>query len=163
MTPKCVISHSFGMADHLVNAYVGDLTDEEILMAPVQGMNHIAWQLGHLISTERAFIELISPGASPALPTGFDEVHSRTDTKGTNPSDFLKKDDYLALYKAQREVTSQVLDGLADADLDKPTQGNVAQIAPTFGTLLNLIALHYLMHVGQFVAVRRSANKPIAV
>lgn len=163
MNAKDIIRHTLGMADHLLNAYIGDLSNEEILLQPVAGMNHIAWQMGHLISSERDMAEMIKPGSSPALPAGFGDVHGRSDTKGTSPSQFLSKEAYLELYKAQRAATNAVLDSLSDTDLATATPEGYAQIAPNFGTLMNLIGQHYLMHLGQFVAVRRTANKPIAI
>lgn len=163
MHSKEIIRHTLGMSDFLLNAYIGDLTNDEIFLQPVSGMNHIAWQMGHLISAERSFAEMIKPGASPALPAGFDEIHSRTDTKGTSPSDFLGKEAYIELYKAQRAATNAIVDSMTDAELATATTDRYAQIAPNFGALLNMIGLHYMMHLGQFVAVRRAANKPIAV
>ena len=163
MHSKEIIRHTLGMADHLLNAYVCDLTNDEIFLQPVAGMNHIAWQMGHLISSERDMAEMIQPGSSPALPEGFADVHGRSDTKGTSPSQFLTKDAYLELYKAQRAATNAILDSISDEGLATPTQDGYAQIASNFATLLNLIGQHYLMHLGQFVAVRRAANKPIAI
>jgi hypothetical protein len=163
MHAKPVIAHTMGMSDFLMNAYIADLTEDEMFLQPVSGMNHIAWQLGHLISAERAFAEMIKPGASPALPAGFDDIHSRTDTKGTTREQFLSKEAYLELYKAQRAATNAIMESASDELLATPTTDSYAQIAPDFGSLLNMIGLHYMMHLGQFVAVRRTANKPIAV
>ena len=53
MNAKDVMLHSFGMSDHVLNAYLGDLSDADLMVRPVEGQNHIAWQLGHLISSER--------------------------------------------------------------------------------------------------------------
>lgn len=163
MNSKDIIRHTLGMADHLLNAYIGDLTNDEIFLQPVAGMNHIAWQMGHLITSEHDMAEKIKPGTSPGLPAGFGDVHGRSDTKGTSPSQFLSKEAYLELYKAQRAATNAILDSLSDSDLATATSDNYAQIAPNYGTLINLIGQHYLMHLGQFVAVRRAANKPIAI
>lgn len=163
MNSKDVIQHTLGTADFLLNAYIDDLTDADLLVAPVEGMNHIAWQLGHLISSERMFIENVKPGASPVLAAEFEAVHSRSDTKGTSPSQFASKAEYLNFYKAQRKATLDVIAGLTDADLDKASPESFAGYAPTIGCLLNMIGAHYLMHLGQFVAVRRVTGKKIAV
>ena len=82
--------------------------------------------------------------------------------KEAAPSDgpFLAKADYLSLWKAQREVTLSVLDELTDEQLAQPTG---IPFAPTVAALMNLVGLHPLMHAGQFVAVRRSLGKPIAI
>src|ERR1700760_3937994 len=72
MHPKDLIRQNLDFSDRLVKAYVEDLDDESLLLRPVEGMNHIAWQLGHLISSERRMVEAIKPGSCPALPEGFD-------------------------------------------------------------------------------------------
>ena len=37
-------------------AYVQDLADADLLLRPVPGMNHIAWQLGHLITGSKKML-----------------------------------------------------------------------------------------------------------
>lgn len=164
MNAKDPIKHTLDMSDMVVNSYVGDLSDQDFLAIPVPGMNHIAWQLGHLISVERMVVEGIKPDSCPELPAGFDGVHStNSETKGTQPSQFYSKDEYLKFYAAQRAATKAVIDALSDADLDKPAPESFAQIAPTVGAVLNLVGQHYLMHAGQFVPVRRATGKPVTI
>jgi hypothetical protein len=164
MNAKDPIKHNLDMSDMIVNSYLGDLSDQDILAIPVEGMNHIAWQIGHLIASERAMIEGIKPDSCPELPAGFEGVHStKSETKGTQPDQFYSKADYMKFYAAQRAATKAVLDALADADLDKPSSEDLAQIAPTVGAVLNLVGQHYLMHVGQFVPVRRATGKPVTI
>ena len=57
MNAKDVLLQTIGMGDHILNAYLGDLSDADLLLRPVEGQNHIAWQLGHLISSERSMVE----------------------------------------------------------------------------------------------------------
>src|SRR5690349_7142191 len=120
MNAKDVIVQTFGMNDRVLNAYLADLGDTDLLLRPVEGQNHIAWQLGHLISTEHRFVEGIKPGSSPALPEGFDEAHNRDAAGSDDLGKFLSKQEYLELFRAQRAATRSVLDGLSDAELDAP-------------------------------------------
>jgi hypothetical protein len=164
MISKDLITHTLMTSDFITNAYIGDLSAEEMLLCPVSGMNHIAWQFGHLISSEHAFAEAVKPDASPTLPAGFDGVHStKSETKGTSPSQFYSKDEYLKLYKAQREATLKILSEISEEELSKPAPEAFLAYAPTAGAMLNMIGLHYLMHVGQFVAVRRATGKPVTI
>jgi len=165
MNAKDAILQVHALADRLVNAYVGDLSDADLLLRPVPGQNHIAWQLGHLLLTERFFVEAIKPGSSPALPEGFDVAHGRDEkaTTSDDPSQFLSKDAYVKLIKAQREVTLAVLNGLSEADLDAPGPESVRKMCPTVGSTLMLNGTHYIMHSGQFVSVRRKLGKPITI
>ena len=45
----------------LLNA---DLSDADLLVRPAPSANHIAWQLGHLIASERNLVEAAAPGST---------------------------------------------------------------------------------------------------
>ncbi len=72
MQAKDAIRQSIEMADFTMGKYLDDLDDAAFMKRPVAGMNTIAWQVGHLISSEREAIEGIKPGSCPPLPEGFD-------------------------------------------------------------------------------------------
>jgi DinB superfamily len=163
MQAKDVIRQSIEMADMTVGKYLEDLDEQAFLMRPVGGMNTIAWQIGHLLSSERGTLEAIKPGCCPPLPEGFDAKHTKETTSSDDPKAFYTKDEYLAIWKAQREGLKALVDSLGDADLDAPAPERMRGYCPTVGSALNMMGgIHPLMHVGQFVAVRRSLNKPIA-
>ena len=99
MTAKDVILRNYAMAESITKAYLAELTAADLLVRPVPGQNHIAWQLGHLILTERKFLDGVKPGASPPLPPGFEEGHGRDKTNVDDPSKYLAPEDYLRLYR----------------------------------------------------------------
>jgi hypothetical protein len=151
--------------DRILATYLADLDDADLLVRPVEGQNHIAWQLGHVISTEHMLLDQIRPGSSPALPEGFVEAHGRDEasTRSDDPARFQTKAKYLELWEAQRAATRAVLDALGDADLDAPGPERVRRMAATVGATFVVLGTHPLMHVGQFVGVRRKLNKPLAI
>jgi hypothetical protein len=161
MSPKDMINKTLDMSDFVLKSYLGDLSDAELKIVPIEGMNPIALQLGHLISAERMFAEMVKPGSSPPLPAGFDEDHSLKNRDG-NDSRFLGKDAYMKLYEAQRAALKAVIDSVPDADLTDTRGGKLPEWAPTVADALNMAGAHSLMHSGQFVAVRRMLKKPIA-
>lgn len=164
MNAKDVIRNTIGMSDRILNEYTKDLSDAELLIRPVSGMNHIAWQLGHLLLTERNFIELLEPGASPALPANFEAGHGRDKHGVDDPALFYSAARYRELREAQRGVTLAVLDRLSDDQLNAaPKDERLAGFVGTVGNMLNLIGHHATMHSGQFVAVRRQLGKPVAI
>jgi DinB superfamily len=162
MHAKDAIRQTIGMSDMIMSKYLDDLDDSAFLVRPVAGMNHIAWQVGHLITSERGMVEGIKPGSCPPLPEGFEARHTKETTTTDNASKFLSKAEYMATWKAQRAATKAVLDSLSDADLDAPSPENLRNFCPTVGMVLNLTGLHPLMHLGQFVAVRREQKLPVA-
>jgi hypothetical protein len=163
MNAKDAIRQTINTSDMVVNKYLADLGDKDLFLRPVEGMNHIAWQLGHLISAEKTFAESIKPGCSPPLPEGFAEAHSK-DTRGSDDhSKFRTKDDYLSLWKSQREATFALLDSLDEHQLDAPSPERFRSFMPTVGALMGLVGTHPLMHVGQWVTVRRMLKKPVVI
>ena len=162
MNIKEPIEQSLNVSDMIVSKYLDDLKPEAFFRRPIDGMNHLAWQMGHLITTENKWMEAIKPGASPALPAGFHEQHAK-ETHDRDATAFLTKDDYLALWKSQRAATKEILAGLSEAELEAPCPiERMRSMCPTVAQMLNLAGLHALMHAGQFVAVRRQEAMPIA-
>lgn len=163
MNAKDVIRATIQHANRVVDAYLADLSDEDIKFRPVEGMNSIAWQLGHLIAAQAYFLEAIRPGSAPPLPAGFAEVYDRGGDAKCDPSKYLTKAGYRELLQAQRTATDALIESLPEDQLDLPGPERLASIAPRVGDLLNLIGTHPLMHVGQWVATRRALGKPTAI
>ncbi len=161
MKAQDVLRTALQGTQHLLNAYLADLSDADLLVRPVPGANHIAWQLGHLIASESRMAEFGPAFKYPALPAGFDRQHSKETAQINPPRGFSTKEQYLNLFNAIRQVTVAALDKLSDQDLDRASTGPMAQWAPTLGALLMLTSNHTLMHAGQYTVVRRKLGKPI--
>jgi hypothetical protein len=157
---KDVIRLTILTADQVINAYLGDLSDDDLLKAPAEGTNPLAWQLGHMIEGERGMVEGVKPGSCPPLPDGFGPAHSKETAAPHAFKRFCSKEDYLRTWKAQREATLAVLDGLTDEQLGAPTG---VEWAPNVAAMLNMVGGHILMHAGQFVPVRRKLGKPVVI
>ena len=147
-------------ADMVGMSYLSDLSDAELMQRPHPKCNHINWQVGHLISAEHEMVSKIADAPMPELPAGFADKYSKEAAASDDPNDFATKDELLQAYKAQREATIRVLQGLCEDDLDKPTG---IEYAPTIGSMLSLQGAHWLMHCGQWVIIRRSADKPVVI
>ncbi len=162
MNGIAVLQQVMNFNDFVLTKYLDDLSDADLLIRTSPNANHIAWQLGHLISAEKGIVTSQLPGSAyPELPAGFDEQHSKdTVTKDTG---FLSKAQYVDLYNKVRAATRATLAKLSDADLDKPSTGRMAAMFPKLGAVLTLAANHPLMHAGQFASVRRKLGKPVAI
>ncbi|HEV3339079.1 MAG TPA: DinB family protein [Pirellulales bacterium] len=149
-------------ADSISTAYLNDLGDADLLVRPVPGANHIAWQLGHLIMAENSMIGDTCPGWMPPLPAGFAEKYTN-DTAGSDDRHaFSSKDEYLRLYREQRAATLKALGTVSEADLDRPAPERYRHYCPTVGGVFNMQATHWLMHAGQWAVVRRKlGHKPL--
>ena len=145
------------MSQKVVQMLLGDLSDADLLVRPVPGANHTAWQLGHVIVSEHNMLTKHVPGAAvPELPPGFAEQHGKEGA--AKDTGFRSKEEYLGLFNKVRQATVAALGKLSDKDLDKPTGW---EFAPTLGAMMVLIGNHMTMHSGQFSVVRRKIGKPV--
>jgi hypothetical protein len=163
MTAKDAIKIAFNSNFNVLDRYLSDLSDADLLVRPVPGANHVAWQLGHLIASEIMLLSTVPGGSQLELPPGFVERHGKETAGMDPPKGFLTKAEYLSIFKKVREQTFAKLDTLPEADLDKPNTGRMAQFAPTIGHLFLLAAHHQMMHGGQIPVLRRKLGKPIVI
>lgn len=162
MTGVESIASSLESTGQMLELFLSDLNDNDILTCPVEGANHIAWQVGHLISSERFMMTGNLPGVQyENAPTDFDAIHSRDSSSKTSSQGFLSKSAYLELFRKTREATLKAIRNLKDSDLEAPTTGRLAVKAPIIGKLFLLNAHHTLMHMGQFSVIRRKLGKPV--
>jgi hypothetical protein len=154
---------AFGLSDMVLNSYVGDLSDAELMTRPGTGCNHIAWQLGHLISSEANLVNMVKEGSAIELPEGFEAKHSKETCGIDDGSQFCGKDEYLELYTKTRENSLKVVGALSEEEMLAEAPENFRQFCPTVADVCMLIASHPMMHVGQFVPVRRSLDKPVVI
>ena len=162
MNTKDAVRRSIQSTDMVVNGYLADLTDAELLVRPVPGANHIAWQLGHLIGSENGLIEAVAPGSMPKLPAGWHEKYSKETAAIDDPKAFHTKNEYLKLWKEQRDGALAALDKLSEADLEKPGPEKFRAYVPQVFDVFQLLGNHALMHAGQWAVTRRKlGRKPL--
>jgi hypothetical protein len=157
MDCHAAIKLALDTADAVSMAYLADMDDQDLLRRPHPGCNHINWQIGHLILAENNVNNLAVPGSMPALPVGFAEKYSKHTIASDNAADFLTKSELMRVYQEQRSATLVALSDLSDEGLSRPSG---VEHTPTVGGVFLLQGCHWLMHAGQWVAVRRQCGKP---
>lgn len=160
MNARDAIRIGIETADQVVNAYLDDLSDADMLRRPHPQCNHINWQVGHLIAAEHAMLDGFVPGGMPALPEGFAAKYAKDAAGSDDASHFCTKAELMAAYKTQRTATLQALAQAGDDDWQKETG---LTYAPTVAALYVMQGSHWLMHCGQWVIVRRQLGKPVVI
>jgi hypothetical protein len=154
-----VIKASLETSSFVVNAYLEDLEDKDLFVRPAETANHIAWQLGHLISAETKMTNLVCPGSMPDLPEGFAEKYTKDTASIDDPAQFLTKAEYLQLLQQQRAATVAALEKLSDDDLEQPAPEEMREYVPTVGAVFALHGTHSMMHAGQWTVIRRQLGR----
>jgi hypothetical protein len=160
MNARDAVKSTYALPDMILRSYLDGLTDADLLVRPVPKANHIAWQLGHLISADHEFVEGLCPGLAPKLPEGFQAKHKKETAESDNPKDFYKKDEYLKVYDQMRAAALKMVDTVSESDYDKPAPEKFRSYCPTVASVLMMSPSHWLMHVGQWAVVRRKLGKP---
>ncbi len=159
MDIKQAVTSSLAPSDFLVDAFLADMTPAELLARPCNGANHIAWQVGHLIASERYLVDKVAPNKMPPLPAGFAEKHNKQTAGIDDPKSFLAKEEYLRLKKEVRAATLKVVSELSPEDFDRPITGGIPPFLKTAGEVLLFLGSHWIMHAGQWSVTRRSLGR----
>jgi hypothetical protein len=159
MNARQAIRINLELADFVCLSYLDDLSDADLLRRACPGINHLKWQLGHLIGSEHRMINDCIPGSMPPLPPDFGTRYSKETAASDDPSTFHSKQELLSIHGQQRAATLAALDSISDDDLDKPGPEAYRGYAATVGALFSLQGSHWLMHCGQWAVVRRQLGR----
>jgi uncharacterized damage-inducible protein DinB len=162
MTAQAVLQFALASSKHVLHLLTADLSDADLLMQPAPNANHIAWQLGHLVYSEKR-LQVMLPGSKhPDLPHALMTLYAPENPKSPEAA-YYTKAEYLHWFDQQRDATIAHVSTMTEADLDTPITGPMASFAPTVGAMVSVVANHTMMHVGQFTVVRRLLGKPVIV
>ncbi|MGN6369384.1 MAG: DinB family protein [Phycisphaerae bacterium] len=144
----------------LLTMTLGDMSDADLLVRPVQNANHANWQLGHLAVAETNMLGMCGI-PMPALPAGVAEKYSKEAAKSDDPAAFLKKDQLLGLLQSVRNASVAWVKSAFEEQLEAATAEKLRGFAPTVRDLLAALTGHDAMHMGQIQVIRRKLGKPI--
>src|SRR5262245_30791134 len=160
MNARQAIRINIDSANQIAQGYLADLNDAELLVRPVPGANHTAWQLGHILASQHDMVETTCPGSMPALPAGFAAKYTNDTAKLDAAEAFHPKATYMNVQEQLHAATLKALDKLSDADLDRPAPEKFRSFVKTVGELFSMVGTHLLMHAGQWAVVRRKLGRP---
>ena len=163
MDIRDALKNNYQTSQMVCGAYLADLTDEEAMMRPHAGCNHVNWQVGHIIASEHGMANACSDGAVPALPEGLKEKYSKETAASDDASAFVPHSQLLEIAKSQGEAILKMIDGISDADFDKPAPEHMQAYASNIGAVVNMLGAHWMMHAGQWVIVRRQLGREVVI
>lgn len=160
MEPIEAVKFSLELTEGVVAKYLNELSNEDFMLRPHPKSNHINYQVGHLICYENKMIGKQESGCMPELPNGFREKYDEKNAVSDDASQFATKEVLMATYESQRAATKKFLERQTPDELDLPSG---VDYAPTRGKIISMQGLHWMMHTGQWVAIRRMTEKPVVI
>lgn len=161
MTTNQLIADTLAGNLSMLKQTLADFTDAEMLVRPVPGANHPAWQIGHLAVAEASLVNAVAPGAVPPPSEAFAAKFSKDASKIDDPAAFPGKAELLAEFERVRAATVAWVNTLKPEDLDRPTPAQFRGWVPNVGMMALMQEGHLTMHIGQLQVARRKLGKPV--
>lgn len=142
---------------------MGGITPDEWFWQPGEGLNHLAWHVGHVAFAQyflclKRVRDRIESDLE-LIPTSFLKRYKFGSKPSPDPAKNATIDDLLATFRGVHELALRELAERTDAELDTPTHPP----HPFFDTKLGAIewcSQHELIHCGQIMLLRRLLGKP---
>jgi hypothetical protein len=120
-----------------------------------EGGNHALWFVGHMANTDNFLISLVAPERA-VEKIGYGAAFGMGSRPSGNVADYPPIDEVLAAMNERRATLLDVLAGLTDDDLARPTPDGAPDFLSDFGSVFELAVWHEGLHSGQLSMVRRS-------
>ena len=157
MTTADCLMFSYDRSHKFLHLMTDDLTPAEWLKRPVEGANHAAWIVGHLIVVERNALKFLDL-PQPALPSDdFVARHNKGSTPTDDAGDVSK---LMPLWDEQRQAITNAIKTLPEAGFAQPVDHPMFK---TVGQFLTLVPGHAMLHIGHISTIRRSLGRPAAM
>ena len=157
--PAEAMAYSLKASQLFLHLMVDPLKPADYTAQPIEGINSIAWILGHLTLIDRRMMTGLEIADMPTLPDGFETKFTTTKAAATTQSGLGDPREILALFDRHRD---QLIRGLAT--VDPGLFGKETPVRrPTFadrGEATLFMGLHTAMHAGQVSAIRRALGYP---
>ncbi|MEN0111399.1 MAG: DinB family protein [Planctomycetota bacterium] len=143
--------------------FLADLVPGDWLWQPGDGLNHIAWHVGHVTYAQYFLCVVRVRGRIESdrdlVPTAFLRRYKFGSRPSANPARNATPDELLATLRGVHELALAELERRTDADLVTPAE----PAHPLFETTLGGVewcSQHELIHCGQMMLLRRMLGKP---
>jgi len=121
---------------------------------PVQA-NHPLWFAGHVGMVDDFMLGLLAPDKA-----GVEDLYREKFGMGSRPTpdpeDYPEPDQVLSFMRGQREKLLEVLAGLTEEDLSRPSPEGTPDFAPDVASIFEAVVWHEALHAGQVTLARRA-------
>ncbi|CAN5476463.1 hypothetical protein BH11PLA2_BH11PLA2_29930 [soil metagenome] len=143
----------------MIDSFLKDFSDADMLFRPAKTANHAIWQMGHLTNSVRGMVTKCDPNV--AFEFEDDTRFGKSKASIDDPAFFPSKAEILGRFDQAMDTAAAWVSKLSDTEMAKPSPEGMPAFAPTVGDVAFLLASHPLMHIGQFTVTRRALGKPI--
>lgn len=136
-----------------ISELFGPMSASELFFQPYGNVNHLVWELGHLMSVRNTLIKLLNPEEKLHLfpnERGLFGIGSKLEA----PENYPTSDLLMEAFKIRGARVDQLLETTTEARWGDPSPYPVPSMEPTVGGQLFGFMLHERMHLGEMVVLR---------
>jgi hypothetical protein len=142
----------------ILDMFLKDFSEADMMFRPAKSANHAIWQMGHLANSTRNMVSTCDP--SVVFPFEDDPRFGKSKASIDDPAFFPNKAEIVGRFNQAMDIAAKWVATLTDAQLATPTPERMQAFAPTVANVAILLASHPFMHLGQFTVTRRALDKP---
>ena len=117
--------------------------------------NHALWFAGHLGMVDNFLISRVAPEKARAADD-YREKFGMGSRPTANPADYPTPEEVLAFMRERREALLEVLSGLSEEDLAKPSPEGIPEFMPDVASIFEAAVWHEALHGGQVTVIRQA-------
>lgn len=124
--------------------------------------NHALWIAGHLALMDNMAISLIAPERAMKKKV-YAEEFGQGSVVRSNPNDYPPPKEVLHYMRERRIALLEILDGLREKDLARPTPEEAPKFMPDVGSVFFILVWHEGLHSGQLSVIHRALGHPYLI
>ncbi len=138
-----------------------DIEESRWFEQPAPGVQHVAWQVGHLASSQVALIHARCFGKEPSecLPAGFRDKFGRGSTPTADRSAYPPIVEIRDVFDRTHLETLDLIRSIPEGELERPVTGEPHPMFETKAQCIATAATHETFHAGQIGLTRRLFGK----
>ncbi len=162
METKCRLKNMLLRVRKMSEGFLKDFhTPEDWLYQVDPTSNHALWFAGHMGLADNFFIGMVSP-ENASQPPRYNQMFGMGSKPSSDPALNPPIEEVVEYMRERRTMLHQLLDGMTDEDLLKPTAPGTPEMWPDLISLVETTIWHEGMHAGQVSVARKALGfKPI--
>jgi hypothetical protein len=141
-----------------------DIPEDRMCRQPLNGINHAAWLLGHMLWFEHGILTSVL-GENPVvvLEPNWTQVYGTASEPRNAPGLYKPKTDYLTMLDSTAESTIGAISRMRPEKFETQNPNERSRgMFPTVGTALTALCTHRSYHLGQLAIWRKIMGLPHA-
>ncbi len=156
---KDLLPGQLEMGGFLFDKFTSDLSDAEYFKRPAPNTNHVAWNVGHIATSEDSMVAAITGGAMK-LSEDLHKLFGGSSECLDDSTKYPSRGELDEMYKNARAITIEQFNMFDEAKWSDPApEGWPADMFPTLGSIWAILPTHQFWHIGQITVCRQTMGK----